>query len=286
MSATKKTTRKRSRPGRKLARPKLVSRANAYSIYEHLRELIISGKIGAGATLTQAALARDIGTSRTPIREAMCMLQNEKLIVAEPNNKARVLPCTLDELDAIYANRIFMEPVGIALSIPRMTTEHLALLDQRLKKMASAESKDDFGNWISEHSAFHLDLSFFSGASFRSEIARLLERSARFQHIYRAARPKTWTVHRSRDHRDLVALCKRREPAKAYWLMLHHLADTTVTVEDHFSTEAGRPQGSAVQAAIRIMLQGRGAFDPSAASVAPLTRDLSLSDLDELTSQS
>lgn len=250
---------------RKITRPKLVPRANAYSIYEHLRKMIISGKLSAGLTLSQAAIARDIGTSRTPIREAMRMLQNEKLIVAEPNNRARVLPCTFDELEAVYATRIFMEPLGIALSIPRMTGAHLDLLDRRLEKMARAETSADFGDWIIEHSSFHLELSFFSGASLRSEIARLLERSTRFQNLYRNSKEETWRSLRGRDHRDLVDLCKKREPGKAYSLMLRHLAETATTVEDHFSSDIGRPQGSAIQAAIRMMTLGHGSFDSSQA---------------------
>ena len=69
----------------------LNARNNSYDVHQHLRRLIMTGQLAPGAIISQAGVARDIGVSRTPVREAMRMLQNEGLLLAERNNRARVM---------------------------------------------------------------------------------------------------------------------------------------------------------------------------------------------------
>lgn len=66
------------------------SRRSACDVHRHSKRRIVQGKIASGAILSQPHAAREAGVSRIPVREAMRMLQNEGLIVAEPNIRARV----------------------------------------------------------------------------------------------------------------------------------------------------------------------------------------------------
>src|SRR6266702_3731537 len=117
----------------------LSSRANAYSIRDILRSQIMSGKIAPGTVVSQAGLAREIGVSRTPVREAMRMLQDEKWIDAQPNNRGRVKGFDADELDAVYAMRIFTEPLAVALTIPRLSHAHLEMIERAHEQMVACE---------------------------------------------------------------------------------------------------------------------------------------------------
>ncbi len=239
---------------------KLNARANAYAIHEHLRALIISGKIPADTILSQAALAREIGVSRTPVREAMRMLQNERLIEAQPNNQARVKGFKADELDAIYAMRIFLEPLAIALSIPRMTNAHLAELDRNLARMAAEERGANFDRWVWEHRAFHRNLVAFCGEGLLYYITRLLEQSTRFQYLFIKTQEPQWHAKRGADHAALVVTCRERRPDRAYRLMLDHLSETALTLLDEFPSTEGRPLGSAINAAIAVVSAGAAVF--------------------------
>jgi DNA-binding GntR family transcriptional regulator len=230
-------------------------RANAYSIHQHLRSLIISGKIPPDSILSQAALAREIGVSRTPVREAMRMLQNERLIEAQPNNRARVNGFNADELDAIYAMRIFLEPLGIALSIPRMTNAHLDKLEQSLESMSREECRD-FDRWIAEHRTFHCNLVAFCGDNLLHYITRLLEQSTRFQYMFIKTHEPVWRAKRGGDHANLVTACRQRQPDRAYLLMLEHLSETALALLDEFPGAGGRPPGRAISAAIGMVSAG------------------------------
>jgi DNA-binding GntR family transcriptional regulator len=60
-------------------------------VHAHLRRLILEAVIPPGTIVTQVELAARLGVSRTPIREAIRMLQEEGLVVAEPQKRARVI---------------------------------------------------------------------------------------------------------------------------------------------------------------------------------------------------
>jgi DNA-binding GntR family transcriptional regulator len=237
-------------------------------VFDHLRRLIIAGEISAGTVLSQAELARAFGTSRTPVREAIRMLQREKLVEAEPNNRARVLPGTSDELQAVYALRIFMEPLGLALSIPRMTRTHFNRLDARLQSMSAAERANDFDTWIAEHRLLHSELSMFSGAAFAEKIYQLLDQSARFQYLFRSSKLRTQrrgrgvalSVWRTSHHRQLVDLCKARDVQGAYLLMVKHLAESGTVLEEVLAKGGQRDPHSAMRKAIDLMLEGFDVF--------------------------
>jgi len=201
-------------------------------------------------------LAREIGVSRTPIREAMRMLQNEGLVDAEPNSRARVRGFNASVLDAVYALRVFLEPLGIALSIPRMSTAHLELIDDNLRRMFACEKEDDFDQWVAEHRSFHLNLVAFCGEGLLPYIARLLEQSTRFQFLFIEALGPTWRGRRDKDHTALAKACRERRVTDAYRLMLDHIAETGLTLLDKFPSAQGRPPGTAINAAIAIASAG------------------------------
>jgi DNA-binding GntR family transcriptional regulator len=63
-----------------------------------LRAAILEGRLRAGERIGQDALAKQFGTSRLPVREALRLLQNEGLVSLKPNAGARVASLTMAEL--------------------------------------------------------------------------------------------------------------------------------------------------------------------------------------------
>src|SRR6266496_3683716 len=62
----------------------------ATHVHTHLRQMILDGTVPPGTVLSQVQLAQEIGVSRTPLREALRMLQEEGLVLAEYNHRVRV----------------------------------------------------------------------------------------------------------------------------------------------------------------------------------------------------
>lgn len=90
------------------------------SVYEAIREDIISGRIPANARLIVADLAERHGTSTNPVREALQQLRGQGFVVMTPNRGARVRPIDEDFIRDIYEIEVLIEPaltrwfVGIA----------------------------------------------------------------------------------------------------------------------------------------------------------------------------
>ena len=80
-------------------------------VHAYLRECILDGTLTPGTKLSQVSLARQLGISRTPLREVLRMLQEEGLGEIEPNQRTRVSGLDPQELDDVYAIRILLETV-------------------------------------------------------------------------------------------------------------------------------------------------------------------------------
>src|SRR5258705_3070656 len=108
----------------------------AGSIRSHLREFILGGSLHPGVVISQVELARSLGVSRTPLREALRMLQEEGLIEAEPNRRARVTRFDPSDLDTVYGCRVMLESLGCVLTVRSFTDDEVSRLKDALDAMA------------------------------------------------------------------------------------------------------------------------------------------------------
>src|SRR5690242_19751293 len=89
-------------------------------VYERLRGAILRGDFSADQEISQPQLARELGISRTPLREVLRMLQREGLVVAQANRRLQVAGTSLPDLEQIYATRLPLEALAARFSVPRL----------------------------------------------------------------------------------------------------------------------------------------------------------------------
>ncbi len=104
-------------------------------VCEELREMIMDGRLAGGTRLKETALSRKVGTSRTPIREALVQLESEGLVVRMPHAGAVVR--TLDERDVedAFQLRALLEGYGAAYATQRLTEEQIRELEDLCDEM-------------------------------------------------------------------------------------------------------------------------------------------------------
>src|SRR5438477_9869355 len=90
--------------------PRLRGEAVARAV-EELRNAIRTGELAPGSRIAQVDLARRLGTSRLPVREALRQLHHEGLVAFVPNAGARVVEFKASELEEIYQLREVIEPM-------------------------------------------------------------------------------------------------------------------------------------------------------------------------------
>lgn len=100
-------------------------------VFNTLREAILRGDLKPGERLMELQLASQLGVSRTPIREAIRMLEQEGLAVTMPRKGAEVAKMTLKGMEDVLEIRAALDELASQLACERMTEEQLVRLEER-----------------------------------------------------------------------------------------------------------------------------------------------------------
>src|SRR3954453_11818039 len=156
-----------TRPTGPLARMAIESAAtrrdNVEEVYRRVREAILEGEIPPGTVMSQVAMADHLGVSRTPLREALRMLQSEGLVYGQANRRVTVTPISAADLEELVVMRVALETEAVRLSVARLSPEALASLEGRMAEMAHFAEAKDYARWRTPHTAFHRGLTAPAG---------------------------------------------------------------------------------------------------------------------------
>ena len=207
---------------------------NTEAVYDRVREAILEGEIAPGATMSQVALADELGISRTPLREALRMLQSEGLVEAERNRRVRVAPVSPVDLEELCIMRVTLEAEAIRLAVPRMTAEDLARLEGSMAEMAHFAEAKDYRRWTVPHQAFHRGLTAPAGDRFTGVLGQLLDHAERYRRLHIGHGPSAWAT---KDHRNILDACKAGDREAAGRLLAEHFARTGFEVIDQLASD-------------------------------------------------
>ena len=108
--------------------------------YETIRAGIADGRYGPGQRLVEQAVATSAGLSRTPVREAIRLLEKEGLVLVEKNRGAAVRCLTIGEVRDLYDLRARLEGYACELAAERRSAEQLATLESAIADFDEAVS--------------------------------------------------------------------------------------------------------------------------------------------------
>lgn len=94
-------------------------------VYSLLRQWIIEGDLAPGEKLKDKELAAQLGVSRTPIREALRKLEDERLIETAANRWTRVSLISLEDMEHIYPIILSLESLALKLAFPNLNDQHI-----------------------------------------------------------------------------------------------------------------------------------------------------------------
>ncbi len=194
-----------------------------------LREWILDARLEPGKPISQVELARKLGVSRGPLRESLRSLQHEGLVVQTHNQRARVADVSPEDLDHLYAMRIALESLAVAISVPLLTADDLAKLDRLLASIMESAKRMDMEAWKGPHDEFHAMLIRPAGKRFERECAQLYEHAQRYRRIYVASEPLNWASGVA-EHREMALAVRARDPERAALAAANHIARTAAVV--------------------------------------------------------
>ena len=122
--------------------------------YARVRELVLSGELAPGAVMPQAVLARTIGISTTPLREALRRLKQEGLVELDAHRDARVRPLDVTEARDRLELRRSLDPLAASLAAQRRTDDDLGEVRAALDGLEALSSSPSAGQ-LESHHRFH-----------------------------------------------------------------------------------------------------------------------------------
>src|SRR2546428_6573925 len=122
---------------------------------ELIRAAIIDGRVEPGRRLKEEELARELGISRTPVREALLMLQAEGLVVATPNRGAMVRVHDAEDLDDLYQLRALLEGHAARRAAIRISDAALDELGASCERFAALVDGGELSEIVRENALFH-----------------------------------------------------------------------------------------------------------------------------------
>ena len=227
-------------------KPKPLVRNASVAATELIREAIIDGRLAPGQRLKEEELARELGISRTPIREALLLLQAEGLVDAAPNRGATVRAHSDRDLDDLYQLRALLEGYGARRAALRVTDDALAELRASCTRFEELDATGDLRDLVRENLFFHSTILELAGsARLDSMVRKVIELPLVYKsYIWYSPDQKRISAH---YHRQITNALAARDSERAELVMKEHIFEARDVLVGHLRTasDAGMPEMSA-----------------------------------------
>ena len=154
-------------------------------VFNTLRERILKGVYKPGERLMEIHLADQLGVSRTPIREAIRMLELEGLVKMVPRKGAQVAKISKEDLQDVLEVRKALDTLSVKLACERITEDEIKLLNNAEREFEKALASKDVRDIAEADVAFHDVIhSATKNGRLKSMISNLAERIYRYRFEY------------------------------------------------------------------------------------------------------
>lgn len=191
-------------------------------IYPLVRGLILSGVIRPGEVIDEKAIAAQLDVSRTPVREAVKRLSDERLVDVVAQSGTRASRMDRKAIEESYLIRRALEMESAAQAAGHMTQEHADRLHDILARHERAVEKRQFAEAIARDDEFHhaiTEISDLPRLWSTIEISKAQLDRCRHLMLPRAGQAEA-TLE---QHREIIRGLNSRDPAKAAAAMRAHL---------------------------------------------------------------
>jgi DNA-binding GntR family transcriptional regulator len=211
----------RGAPARPARRPELPSGYRVEEAYRHLKTRIMSADLPPGASLNELEIAAALGTSRTPVREAIRKLEQEGLAMRYPNRGAIVTKLSMTDVLEIWQLREILEPAACALAADRIDRDALARIEGAFLELRGQEmGPEAYEAFLRADVGLHgLIVDSTGNATLRSVLGMLNERIVQVRVVTSPGRFQSAVV----EHLAIIAALKARDPQEATTAMRRHL---------------------------------------------------------------
>lgn len=193
------------------------------SVYETLVDLIVSTELRPGQHLVETDLARQLGVSRQPVREALHRLEAEGWVDLRPSQGAFVHVPTDQEVNELLHVRELLEAETARLAARAATTEQVKQLREIWQSGRAAADADDVSAAVASNNAFHATVAAIAGNSVLADLAGIVGNRVRWYYslVAPARGHGSWE-----EHGELIEAVEAHDETRAMLIARRHTERT------------------------------------------------------------
>jgi DNA-binding GntR family transcriptional regulator len=194
-----------------------------HSVYNALVELIVEGSLAPGQHLVEAELARYLGVSRQPVREALHRLRAEGWVELRPGQGAFVHVPTELEVDQLLDVRALLESESARSAARSASPQQIARLRELLREGADALAADDPERVAAADTALHTEITAASGNAVLAELTGIVKGRMHWYHrsVALSRGGGSWD-----EYEALIDAIEAGDGARAADIMRQHVEET------------------------------------------------------------
>jgi len=208
-------------------------------VYFEIKKRIIEGKLEPNQSINEESLAAELNISRTPIREALQLLEFEELVLRLPNGRLKVAPLSVQEVEELFTVRSMLEGLVAREAAVKASEEDIQTLRRLTEQIVKAYEEDRREDVVFYGSEFHNYLSQISGNRTATKILNQLK-----DHISRYRRIGPMRSHErskkaAEEHQKLFEAIANRDPDLVEQRMREHIGNSmkaaVQSIREHLS---------------------------------------------------
>ena len=201
-------------------------------VFNTLRERILKGVYKPGERLMEIHLADQLGVSRTPIREAIRMLELEGLVKMVPRKGAQVAKISKEDLQDVLEVRKALDTLSVKLACERITEDEIKLLNNAEREFEKALASKDVREIAEADVAFHDVIhSATKNGRLKSMISNLAERIYRYRFEYIKQQSDGGKMLML-EHREIMRCIESRDAESAVKATEIHIDNQEISISE------------------------------------------------------
>ncbi len=191
-------------------------------VFETLRKAILTGELKPGERLMEIHLAQRMGVSRTPVREAIRMLELENLVTMVPRCGAKVASITTSGLKDVLEVREALEELAIKLACKRSTDDQVRRLKEAMERFENAIESGNLARIAQSDEKFH---NIIVEASHNEKLAEMTANLSQqiYRYRYECIKDSSMYAELIEEHRKMYESIYYRKQNEAVEVVKQHI---------------------------------------------------------------
>ncbi|MEF3306460.1 GntR family transcriptional regulator [Paenibacillus sp. GYB003] len=202
--------------------PLIIQKQNiSEELVKYIKQQIIAGDLNPGDRIVETKLARELGVSQTPVREAIRHLHGEGVITIVPNKGPMVRTLDMKDVFEIYSVRSMLEGLAIRLATQNATDAQIAELESFYEQMKRKLHDDSVPSLL--HDSSHIHKTIIEMADHSRLLNMYQSISFQISLVNRLLGAKSTKQKEVDQHLELIEALKKRNPDEAEHTMRKHI---------------------------------------------------------------